>query len=187
MPFLIFSKYNRVKVRFTVLLLVLLLASGMTPLQPVAGEYKVKSVFLFNFTQFVEWPADAFADDDVPLVIGVVGGDPFGNFLDETIRGERLQNHPLVVRRYESVSEIETCHILFIATSNRQFIRQTLAQMKSKPVLTVSDSDGFARMGGMIALENEGGRVALKINAAAVNDSRLVVSSKLLRLAEIVP
>lgn len=187
MSFLIVRKYSRITVRGTVALVAFLLMPGTTMPQPVSREYKVKSAFLFNFTQFVEWPADAFEDDDAPLVIGILGSDPFGPFLDETISGERLQEHPLIVERYESIEEVGHCHILFLASGNRQTIRQAIAHLKSKAVLTVSDFDGFARMGGMIAFENQGGRVALRINATTVNESGLVVSSKLLRLAEIVP
>src|SRR5258705_4625430 len=70
-------------------------------------ENQIKAVFLFNFAQFVEWPAQAFPEARTPLVIGVLGEDPFGAFLDETVRGEKVNNRPLVVQRYRRVEEIQ--------------------------------------------------------------------------------
>jgi hypothetical protein len=46
------------------------------------------AVFLFNFTQFTEWPRSAFASEEAPLVIGIIGADPFGKYLEETVSGE---------------------------------------------------------------------------------------------------
>ena len=56
--------------------------------QPASSEYRIKAVFLFNFVQFVEWPPDAFASSTAPIVICVVGADPFGEALDQTVEGE---------------------------------------------------------------------------------------------------
>src|SRR5687767_223921 len=68
-------------------------------------EYQLKAVFLFNFAQFVEWPPEAFPEAQTPLVIGVLGEDPFGAYLDETVRGETVNNRSLVVHRYRRVEE----------------------------------------------------------------------------------
>lgn len=80
-------------------------------------EYEVKAVFLFNFTQFVDWPPAAFPDAQAPLTIGVLGDDPFGDFLDETVRGEKSNSRPIVIRRYRRVEEVGPCHVLFISRS----------------------------------------------------------------------
>ena len=56
-----------------------------------ASESHLKAVFLFNFAQFVDWPSEAFPDSATPLVIGVLGDDPFEGFLDQTIRGEHVR------------------------------------------------------------------------------------------------
>ena len=78
-------------------------------------ENQVKAVFLFNFTQFVEWPANAFSSSDAPFVIGIVGNDPFGNYLEETVKGEKMKDHPLIIQRYRDLRDIQNCHLLFIA------------------------------------------------------------------------
>ena len=89
-------------------------------------EYQLKAVFLFNFAQFVEWPASAFPEPDTPLAICVLGEDPFGPYLDETVRGETVGNHPLAVRRYRAVDEVTGCHILFVSRQEQGHLREIL-------------------------------------------------------------
>ncbi len=151
-----------------------------------AAEYHVKAVFLFNFAQFVDWPAEAFAGPQAPLVIGVLGEDPFEGFLDQTVAGERFGGRPFQVRRYQSVDEIKTCHILFINRSEGDRPEEILAGLKHRPLLTVSDADGFAQRGGMIRFVTDRSRIRLQLNLEAAEAAHLTISSKLLRVAEIV-
>src|ERR1700741_2837366 len=85
--------------------------------QTASREYQVKAVFLFNFAQFVDWPPAAFSGADAPLVIGILCDDPFGPYLDETVRDEKVADRPLEIQRYRRVDEIRTCHVLFISRS----------------------------------------------------------------------
>jgi len=151
-----------------------------------SAEYQVKAVFLFNFTQFVEWPASAFPDRQAPFVIGVLGEDPFGLYLDETVKGETVNGHPLVVRRFVSAEEAKACHILFINGDKGDRLKQVLTDLKGRSVLTVSDAADFARQGGMIRFITESNKIRIRINLEATKDADLTISSKLLRLAEIV-
>jgi YfiR/HmsC-like len=150
-------------------------------------EYQLKAVFLFNFAQFVEWPASAFPNSQTPLVIGILGEDPFGPYLDETVRGESVNDRPLVVRRYRSVEEITVCHILFISRREDRRIKGILDSLRGRSVLTVSDADRFATRGGMIRFVTDHKRIRFRINLEAARAASLTLSSKLLRPAEIVP
>jgi hypothetical protein len=161
-------------------------AAGLAAQGARAAEYHVKAVFLFNFAQFVDWPAEAFAGPQAPLVIGVLGEDPFEGFLDQTVAGERLGGRPFQVRRYQSVDEIQTCHVLFISRPGADRPEGILAALRNRPILTVSDAAGFAEHGGMIRFVTEQSRIRLQVDLAAVEAAHLTVSSKLLRVAEIV-
>jgi hypothetical protein len=151
-----------------------------------AREYQVKAVFLFNFAQFVDWPPQAFPEAQTPLVIGVLGEDPFGAYLDETVRDEKVNNRPLAVQRYRRVEEIKTCHILFISRSEADRLGQILASLKERSILTVSDTEGAAQRDVMIRLVTEKNKIRLRINLQAARAANLTISSKLLRPAEIV-
>ena len=151
---------------------------------PTRG-YQVKAVFLYHFTQFVDWPAEAFVSPGSPIVIGILGRDPFGTFLDETVRNETIKGRPIVVRRYDVVSEVDGCHILFISSSERSRMGRTLSALEGDPVLTVADLADFTRDGGMVQFRTQEGKIRLKINVDASRAAGLAISSRLLSLAEI--
>jgi hypothetical protein len=149
-------------------------------------EYGIKSVFLFNFARFVAWPPNAFAAADAPLVIGVLGEDPFGDSLDLAAKAEIVNGHRLVVRRFVRVEEIDTCHILFISRSESGRLEAIFSALNGRSTLTVSDLEDFATRGGMIRFVTDKNRIQLHINLQAAIAANLTLSSKLLRPAEIV-
>lgn len=155
------------------------------PTQSPRSEYQLKAVFLFNFAQFVEWPHQAFPQPQSPLVIGIFGEDPFHDLLDEIVKGEVVNGHPLIVKRYTNIEEAPACHILFINIADQDKLKQVLATVKGRSTLTVSDRPEFIRLGGMIRLLTERNRIRFAINPEASKAAGLTISSKLLNLAEI--
>jgi hypothetical protein len=151
-----------------------------------AAEYQVKAAYLFNFGQFVEWPPQSYQSPSAPFVIGIVGDDPFGKTLDEVIAGESLGGHPLVVKRFRNAAEISACNILFIGRSEAARLDETLKELQGRNVLTVTDIAGAEQRGAIIVLVNENNRIRMRINVAAAKANNLVISSKLLRPAEVV-
>ena len=149
-------------------------------------EYQLKAVFLFNFAQFVEWPGTAFASQQSPLIIGVIGEDPFRELLDDVVRDEHSGHREILVRRLRKVEEVEGCQILFISKSESANLEPILAALGNRPLLTVSDVDGAALRGAMVRLVTEKRRIRFRINLEATKRAGLVISSKLLRAAEIV-
>ena len=149
-------------------------------------EYQVKAVFVYNFSRFVEWPPQAFSAPDEPFVIGILGGDPFGARLDEAVRGEQIDRHPLLVRRFRNLGEIGDCRILYIDRSESAQLQQILAALAHRSTLTVSDLDGSSQRGVMIQFTTENNRIRLRINVESARAAGLTISSKLLRSAEIV-
>ena len=173
-------------VRAVIACLSLLGATSLAAQSAVSAEYQVKAVFLFNFAQFVEWPPKAFAQGQSPLIIGILGDDPFGAYLDETVRGEKVNNHPLVVQRFRRVEDVRACQVLFISASELSQLEQILDRLKGRNILTVGDTAGFASNGGIIQFATEKNKIRLKINLEAAKAAELTISSKLLRPAEIV-
>ncbi|HEV7138986.1 MAG TPA: YfiR family protein [Steroidobacteraceae bacterium] len=164
----------------------LLIAAGLLCGRPAHAEptvQQVEAVFLFYFPQFVDWPAAAFADERAPIVIGVLGDDPFGGALDQAVAGERVNGRPVVVRRLKSVADATGCHILYISSSEAPQLQQILGALKDHDVLTVSDIDHFAQDGGMIRFVLVDQHVRLRVNAQAARAAGLKLSSKLLRAA----
>lgn len=150
------------------------------------SEYQVKAAFIFNFTKFTDWPTNASAPPNTPIVIGIVGQDPFGNTLDDVVSGESVRGRPLVVKRLRVEEDLRSCHLLFISRSEKDRLPALLSRLKGSPVLTVGDFDGFANQGGMVNLLLIQKSVKIDINQAAAEEAGLQISAKLLKLARIV-
>ena len=147
-------------------------------------EARVKAAFLLNFARYVEWPENAFASTNSPIVIGVLGQDRLGRNLDLTVEGKTVEKRPVHVKRGRRVDDLNGCHVVFVCASERDRLRTTLVQLQTKPVLTVSDMDGFATDGGMILLKKKQGMMRFDINREAAEKAGLKISSKLLKLAD---
>lgn len=162
------------------------IATAATEQTGTSAEYQLKAVFLFNFAQFVEWPATAFREPKSPLIIGVLGEDPFGSYLDELVSGEKIGERPLIVRRYKHVEDIAECHIVFVCRSEARELDKIVTRLKGRSILTVGDVDTFSRQGGMVRFVMENGKVRLRINVEAARSCNLTISSKILRPGTIV-
>ena len=172
-------------------LLVLVVAvgtsSGDPPPPPLRSpEYAVKSAFLFNFAKFVEWPEGTFRVAEGQLRVCVLGDDPFGPVLDETIAGKEMVGVRLSVERLGRADEATQCAIVFFGPSEAASRRDALDYFREKPVLTVGEGQDFAEAGGVIGMFIESNRVRFAINPEAAERARLKISSKLLSLARIV-
>jgi len=175
--------------RARVILLVILLGVGFFAPQLRAQsfkEYDIKAAFLYHLANFVEWPAESFPAAETPFVIGVLGQDPFGKALDEIVQNEVVKDRKLVVQRFRQLDEIKVCHVLFISQSEAGHLDQILASLKGRHVLTVGDSEDFARQGGIVRFVNEKNKIRLRINIESAKAANVTISSKLLRASELV-
>lgn len=170
------------------------LAAGSGPLAaaPAAARYEtteieVKAAFLYHFAQLVTWP-EASDDGTKPIVIAIVGPDPFGKRLEATIGSETIRGRALRIERVERFADLSRApHILFVGATDPPEVREALAAAGRSPVLTVGIRKGFALEGGMIEFRlTPDARVAFDINARAAEAAGLKLSSQLLKLARIV-
>lgn len=173
------------------------------------SKYETKAGYLLNFAEFIEWPAGTFPNAKSPIILGVVGKDPFGAELDK-LRGKTVNGRALEIKRFKGalefrgeatpgrrqddvpakqakkIAEMKSCHILFITSSEKNFLTQTLKPFRGASVLTVGETDSFAREGGIITFVDSENAVQLEINLAAAEQARLKISSKLLSLAKVI-
>jgi YfiR/HmsC-like len=168
--------------------LLLLFLSGPFGLraETTSREYALKAAFLYNFAQFTEWPGDAFAATNSPFVIGVLGDDPFGKALNETVQGQLMNGRKFAVERYRHVEDVKACQILFISQSESRRLGDITAALGQRPILTVSDIKDAAARGVSVQFVTEHNKIRFKINLDSLKQSKLAMSSKLLRVAQIV-
>lgn len=154
--------------------------------QVTSSEYKVKAAFLLNFLKFVQWPDSAFSSADAPYGIGIWGDDPFGENLVDTVRGKSIGGRAVFVRKVEQTSDLADCHLVFISRSERSRLKSLLRDLKRTPLLTVSETEDFAKLGGMINFKLQYDKVRFEINPKAAASVGLRINSKLLSVATIV-
>jgi hypothetical protein len=168
------------------LLAFLLAALSMRAQPATVPEYKLKAAVLFNLAKFIDWPTNTFAQAEAPFVVGVIGDDPFGPLLEDTLRQQTVHGRKATVRRLAAGDDLSVCHILFVSRSERLRTTTILAQVSRAPVLTVSETDGFAEAGGMVNLVLQDGLVRFEINRGAADARGLQISSKVLKYARLV-
>jgi hypothetical protein len=171
---------------FCLLIFVIQFAAANPGRADQSNEYQLKAAFLFNFAQFVKWPTAAFTNAGEPFYIGILGDDPFGPALDETVQGATIANHKLVVRRARSLEGLQDCQMIFICKSEQGHLPQILSQLDSRPILSVSEIDSFAKAGGVIDFYLRAGKVRFEINPNAAQQKGLKISSQLMTLGKIV-
>lgn len=166
----------------------LALASSAAPgyveasdLPGMAQEYRIKAAILYNFTKFVRWPAERLTGPEIVLCI--LGSDPFGVVLDETVSGRTVHGKTFRVRRLRRAEDARLCHLVFLAHSRRDRLAQVEQKLAGTGVLIVSEARGFGRPHGMIKLVVVDRKVRFEIRAAAVENAGLEISSRLMRLA----
>ena len=145
-------------------------------------EYRVKAAYILNFARYVEWPASAFTGADAPIHVCVIGGDPFGNLLDQALDGRRVHGRPFRVLRLPRPTG-ELCHVAFLGRATGAMSEAWRLALAGEPILTVGETPDFARDGGMIGFVLADETVRFEINVGALEAAGLEISSRVLTLA----
>src|SRR5215813_7927862 len=149
-----------------VVLLALLFRAGLAAEPAQQGglsEYQVKAAFLFQFTRYVEWPADTFPNPAAPFRMCIVGIDPFGGVLDDLVSGERVGDHDILIARLKEREGLRSCHLVFVPDSEAANAGRILARLQGAPILSVGESPRFAQQGGIIGFYFEGKNARFEI------------------------
>jgi hypothetical protein len=159
--------------------------SGAAPAEraPISREYQIKAAFLYNFTKFVEWPPGRFPAPDSPIVIGLLGGNPFGNELLTIVRNRKVNGRAIEVRVVTTAAEAASVHVLFASAGQEAQAASMADALRRAGVLTVGESPAFAAAGGVVDFVLEGDKVRFKIDLAAGQRAGLKLSVQLLKLA----
>ena len=162
-------------------------ASAQTLDSSDSSEYLIKAGFIYNFAKLVGWPGNAFAQPDSPIVIGILGTDPFGGIIDRILADKKVDARRFVIKRLKWGMEFKDCDILFVGASEAVHLEEIIRAVKGLPILTIGETPGFARRGCIINLIVEDNKVRFEVNLDAAKQADLNISSRLLALAKIIP
>jgi hypothetical protein len=184
----VYSRRTRRALFFAIIACCLLLSTSPRALsqKEEGAEYTIKLAFLYNFTKFVEWPPDSYRDAGAPLMICIVGHDPFSQSLEEELRTRAVGGHPVEVKTLRANDKLSACQIVFVPVTEKDQADRIVRSLKGSKTLTVGETEGFAVLGGIINLTVEGNKVHFEINQVAAERAGLKISSRLLSIAKIV-
>ena len=151
----------------------------------VSREFRIKAASLQWFPYYVEWPSAAFENKDSPVLIGILGADPFREALEELL-DKKVNGREVKVVRFATLENVRDCHVLYVNLPDRRDVQRALDLVREKPILTVSDQDGFIDQGGMVSLLKFKNRLKPHINNAAARRAGLIINSRLLTVSEVV-
>jgi hypothetical protein len=146
---------------------------------------RLKSIFVERFTRFIDWPA-AVLPEGSPFVVCIQGTGDTAENLFEVAQARKFKDRLCEVRRVRAGSDLNGCHVLYLAGSEAPHLPQVMAAISGRPILTVGDTAGFADKGVLINLLQQEKLMQFEINLPAVKRSRLTFSSQLLRLGRLV-
>ncbi len=180
--------------RYLCLWFILLLS--LQPLQlmadSVSAEYKLKAALIYKLTRFIEWPeaySNLYPQDKATqnrFGLCILGRDDFGSALD-VLNGRKVGTAVISVQRFKQSESISrSCQLVFISDSKQAFLKAILFSIRQYPILTIGDSPGFAKKGGMIQLIRGDKRIGFNINLQRAKASGLKISAPLLELSTIV-
>jgi YfiR/HmsC-like len=171
--------------KYLLLHALLLGLAGRSPGGDLPLEYQVKAVCIFNAIRFVSWPASVFGAADDPIVIGILGENPFGTLLHDAVNGQTVRQRRIVVRQV-GLAQAGDCHVVFVSRSERDRLEKVLQKIAGSNILTISELENFAVDGGVLGLTLERGKIRFEINSEAAKRAGLKIDSQLLALSRIV-
>jgi hypothetical protein len=174
---------NIVRTKLVLAALTVAVLRAATP-EAAIEEYRVKGAYLINFAKFVEWPESAFKGPGDPIALCILGASPFSPALDAAAHSVVVEKHPVAIRLIQGPLQARHCQIVFVSAAGLKHARALLRAVQGGNVLTVGETEGFVADGGVIELSVEEGKVRMEINTASAKKAGLLISAKLLSLAQ---
>lgn len=147
-------------------------------------EYQIKAAFLYNFLNFIEWPSSEIRNATGPLIVGVLGENPFNGALEGAVRGKQVRGRGIEVKYFPSIEAVDACDLLFIPSSQGRSVAERLQTSHPQVRILVGNERKTLEEGCHIAFALKGNKVKFAVNLKAAEKADLKISSKMLKIAE---
>lgn len=159
--------------------------------------YKIKAAIVYHLANMVNWPSEKFENGEKSVRIGVAGSDSEGivAILKSSLDSRQIDGKTIVVQSFADRGKLEVIyddeaigdfHVLYFLEDRGIVGEEALNRLARDHVLTVGESTRFLDRGGMVGLSFENGRPKIRVNLGEAKKGKLVISSELLRHAQIV-
>ncbi len=156
------------------------IAYAQTPAE--LSEYDLKTAFLYQFTLYVEWPAERLGATNEPLVFGVVGADEMANNLQQ-LTASNVQGHPIEVRELAPGADVSDLHVLFVTKEQEANSAGMLRAAVANSVLAVTENASGLPQNSVINFALVDGKVRFDVSLTNAQTADLEISSRLLQIA----
>ena len=160
--------------------------SSKNSLTGAEREYQLKAAFLFNFIRYTTWPAKAFEREEDPIIVTIVGKDPFEEQIDKLFKGKELNGRSIVIRRSTKVPDKVDTHVVFATGLETEDWVKLQKLFHKRSTLIVGERLDVTKKGAQCNFFIEDGKVRFEINTDNLDIAQLRMSSQLLKLARIV-
>jgi hypothetical protein len=160
----------------TIIQLTIVLTMLSSTLMGQTSENKVKSLFVYNFTRYIQWP-----QTEQDIVIGILGHDEdlMTAFKDMSSK-KTAAGGKIIIKEFSNPSESANYHMVYIPSNNSKVISQISGLNKT---LIVTEKPGLAKQGSYINFINQDGKIRFEMNISKIDNTQLKVSSQLKSLA----
>lgn len=108
---------------------------------------KAQTLFIYNFSRLIEWPANYRSG---PFVIGVLGAVEITTELELYTKGKKVGTQDINIIRYKTAKDITTCHILFVPFEKTKQMPEILGTLNGKSTLIITEKNGALEDGSAI-------------------------------------
>lgn len=171
------------RIAFILITIIAFVFSGINPVSgkdPAEVEYKLKAAYLLNFAKFIAWPADINQPGAFPICI--YGEDPFGSAL-KGVEKKSIKGKPITIQFSGDGSVPGSCRIVFVSRSEIGKVDHILQKVNGKPIVLVSDLEGFASQGGTVEFIWMDNKLRFIINNSQAKQNGIKITASLLKLA----
>jgi hypothetical protein len=145
---------------------------------------KVKVLFLYQISKYVMWPTEPSPNG---FTIGLYGEYPeLFSELNKLAAEKKRGDQPYVIIQYKQLSEIKSCHVLYLTPERDGDISKVLEKLKGKNTLLVTDKDGMIKKGACINFFYEDNKQRFEVSNENVKQQGLKISTKLSSIAKVI-
>ncbi len=168
------------KKTLSIFLLLFILSSGFKLDGNIDTNAKIKAVFIYNFTKYIEWP-QSYKEGE--FTIGIIGETSLYSELIKMTETKKVANQTLEVKKFTSTTDVTKCHILYVSKEKSQSLTDILKKVKNNSTLIVTEESGLVDKGSGINFIIKDNRQKFELNKSNVERYKLKVSSNLEALA----
>ena len=142
----------------------------------LAQEEKYISLYLHNFTRYIEWPEEKRTND---FVIEVLGHASVYEKLKERLEDIKINNKPVTIRNYMDAEEMGEPHIMFVGHWQSKQMPEVMKKLEDHPTLIVTEKEGMIDEGAAINFVIRENKIKYQFKKAHFNERGLKVNSRL--------